>query len=646
MTITILPPAVTQFSDANGDPLASGQVFMYVPNSSTPKLTWQDSGATIPNANPIILNAAGEAVIFGSGAYRQMVYDSLGNLQWDSTTLDPGYAIMATFNGTSTTSVAIGTGSKTFTTQPGLQFFPGGTVNIASNASALNYMNGTVASYDTTTGILVVTVLQDGGSGTYSDWNIAVSGIQGPAGTVTSISIASTNGFAGSSSGGGTPQLTLSTSITGVLKGNGTALSAATAGTDYVIPSGSITGNAGTVTINANLTGPVTSVGNATSITAGSITEAALGFSNNTTANVTTSAHGLAPILPNNIGLFLNGVGGYSAPVVSSLVGTSTTSLTIATGSTTFTTQAGLTLGAGQYVIIPSNANSANYFFGPITSYSDTTLVVNVTVTSGSGTHADWNILISGPQGPTGGITTTGSPASGNLTKFSGSSTITNADLVGDVTTTGTVTTTIAANAVTNAKLATMAANTVKTNATAGSATPTDVALSTSNLFGRGSTGNIAPITLDSTLTMATDVLSATTATASQLGASSPDNTTITATAGVYKVTTSTSSVLGVSKPDGSTITVSSGVYSTTATSQLMTPFALGSMITAIVTTGTISANSTTAASNLTVVLCSFQGASSGVTPTGDSISGTWKAFITTLPVGAASYVGLFQRIA
>ena len=52
-------------------------------------------------------------------------------------------------------------------------------------------------------------------------------------GTVTAVSVASANGFAGSSSGGATPALTISTSISGVLKGNGTAISAATAGTDY-----------------------------------------------------------------------------------------------------------------------------------------------------------------------------------------------------------------------------------------------------------------------------------------------------------------------------------------------------------------------------------------------------------------------------
>ena len=54
-----------------------------------------------------------------------------------------------------------------------------------------------------------------------------------PAGGVSSISVASANGFAGTSSGGSTPALTLTTTITGLLKGNSTAISAASAGVDY-----------------------------------------------------------------------------------------------------------------------------------------------------------------------------------------------------------------------------------------------------------------------------------------------------------------------------------------------------------------------------------------------------------------------------
>lgn len=56
-------------------------------------------------------------------------------------------------------------------------------------------------------------------------------------GTVTSVSVASANGFAGTvATASSTPAITISTSITGVLKGNGTAISAATAGTDYLAP--------------------------------------------------------------------------------------------------------------------------------------------------------------------------------------------------------------------------------------------------------------------------------------------------------------------------------------------------------------------------------------------------------------------------
>ena len=56
--------------------------------------------------------------------------------------------------------------------------------------------------------------------------------------TVTSASVVSANGFAGTvATNTTTPAITISTSVTGLLKGNGTAISAATAGTDYVSPS-------------------------------------------------------------------------------------------------------------------------------------------------------------------------------------------------------------------------------------------------------------------------------------------------------------------------------------------------------------------------------------------------------------------------
>lgn len=57
-------------------------------------------------------------------------------------------------------------------------------------------------------------------------------------GTVTSASVVSANGFAGTvATATTTPAITLTTTITGVLKGNGTAISAATADVDYIAPS-------------------------------------------------------------------------------------------------------------------------------------------------------------------------------------------------------------------------------------------------------------------------------------------------------------------------------------------------------------------------------------------------------------------------
>lgn len=53
----------------------------------------------------------------------------------------------------------------------------------------------------------------------------------------------------------------------------------------------------------------------------------------------------------------------------------------------------------------------------------------------------------------------------------------------------------------------TYAANTVVANATTGTAAPTGIALSASNLLGRGSSGNVAAITLDSTLALTGTVL-------------------------------------------------------------------------------------------------------------------------------------------
>ncbi len=201
----------------------------------------------------------------------------------------------STLTATSTTSNTIGTGNFTFTTQANKNFFPGQPIIAASNANGANYIHGIVSSYSGTT--LIITEQDTGGSGTHSDWNISVTGSQGPSGggtgTVTTASVVTANGFAGSvANPTTTPAITLTTSINApVLAGNGTAIAAATttgSGSTVVLAtsptlvtpalgtpaSGVLTNCTGTasgltaghVTTNANLTGVITSSGNATSI--------------------------------------------------------------------------------------------------------------------------------------------------------------------------------------------------------------------------------------------------------------------------------------------------------------------------------------------------------------------------------------------
>ena len=68
--------------------------------------------------------------------------------------------------------------------------------------------------------------------------NTAASG----SGTVTSVSVVTANGLAGTvATSTTTPAITLTTSVTGVIKGNGTALSAATSGTDYSLGTSALT---------------------------------------------------------------------------------------------------------------------------------------------------------------------------------------------------------------------------------------------------------------------------------------------------------------------------------------------------------------------------------------------------------------------
>jgi hypothetical protein len=118
----------------------------------------------------------------------------------------------------------------------------------------------------------------------------------------------------------------------------------------------------------------------------------------------------LLPVLTGKVELWVNttqiayddGAGGWtniggSGSTVSGLVEyagvntTSTSSVAIGLGLKTFTVAAGLKMVYGTTVTI--TYNGANNMTGAITSYSSTTLIVNVTSITGTGTYASWTIM-------------------------------------------------------------------------------------------------------------------------------------------------------------------------------------------------------------------------------------------------------------
>lgn len=105
------------------------------------------------------------------------------------------------------------------------------------------YTSGTITIDGRLTGGVISKASSSGGGG-------------GGSGTVLDVAVASANGFAGTvANPTDHPSITISTSITGLLKGNGTAVSAASAGTDYESPltfSTGLTRTTNTVTVNTS----------------------------------------------------------------------------------------------------------------------------------------------------------------------------------------------------------------------------------------------------------------------------------------------------------------------------------------------------------------------------------------------------------
>jgi hypothetical protein len=221
---------------------------------------------------------------------------------------------------------------------------------------------------------------------TSTDWNTFNS--KG-SGTVTAVSVASANGFTGTSSGGATPALTLTTSITGVLKGNGTAISAATAGTDYsagtsalgtgILKSTTTTGAltiavaADFPTLNQNTTGTAANVTGTVAI--------ANGGTGQTTAN--TAINALLPSQTGNNGKVLSTNGTDTSWIASGGSGTVTSVAQTFTGGIVSVAGSPITTAGTLALTVAGTSGGIPYFSSATGWASSAALASNALVVGG-----------------------------------------------------------------------------------------------------------------------------------------------------------------------------------------------------------------------------------------------------------------------
>jgi len=198
------------------------------------------SGSPVTTSGTIAITYSGTALPVANGGTGQTTSNAAFNALAPSQTGNTGKYL--TTNGSDTswavnplgtvTSVDVSGGTTGLTTSGG-PVTTSGTITLAGTLAIASGGTGQTTANAAFNALAPSQISQSGKylttNGTDTSW------ATNPLGTVTSVSVVSSNGFAGTvATATTTPAITLTTSITGVLKGNGTAISAAVVNTDYV----------------------------------------------------------------------------------------------------------------------------------------------------------------------------------------------------------------------------------------------------------------------------------------------------------------------------------------------------------------------------------------------------------------------------
>ena len=361
----LTPPRVAFLDERTG--AISREWFRFFLSLLTATQANQTDADVSPDANSLL--AAYDAMLATVAQDTAVIPSSLSEtLESSLLAVQNAFEITPPDLGGTVTSVAAsgGTTGLTFSGSPittSGTFTLGGTLGVGNGGTGqTSYADGQLLIGNSTGNTLTKATLTAGAniSITNGPGSITISATNESAGTVTSVSVVSANGFAGTvADATTTPAITLTTTVTGLVKGDGTAISAASAGTDYVAP-GAIT-TSGLTMATARMLGRTTA-------STGAVEEITIG------TGLTLSAGSLVNAAPDQTVTLTGGTGisisgSYPSFTITNTLPDQTVSLT----------GAGTTVVTGTYPNFTITSN--DQFVGTVTSVSGTGSVNGITLT-------------------------------------------------------------------------------------------------------------------------------------------------------------------------------------------------------------------------------------------------------------------------